>query len=97
MSPQDSALLSDIVEVGSLPCIVRESEEIWHCFYIVTRYGLRIECSSGSEIQVHSVVSGLGMSIHIWSTVTLHSVKTDESTESTLCNEHAWNFIFAVT
>lgn len=59
LSPQDSALLSDIVEVGSLPCIVRESEEIWHCFYIVTRYGLRIECSSGSEIQVDSWLRAL--------------------------------------
>uniref|UniRef100_A0A803LWJ3 PH domain-containing protein n=3 Tax=Chenopodium quinoa TaxID=63459 RepID=A0A803LWJ3_CHEQI len=59
LSPQDSALLSDIDEVGSLPCIVREGEEIWHCFYIVTRYGLRIECSSDSEIQVDSWLRAL--------------------------------------
>nr|XP_021846650.1 nucleoside diphosphate kinase 4, chloroplastic [Spinacia oleracea] len=59
LSPQDSALLSDIVEIGSLPSIVREGEEIWHCFYIVTRHGLRIECASGSEIQVDSWLRAL--------------------------------------
>lgn len=59
LSPQDSTLLSDIVEVDSLPCIVREDEEIWHCFYILTRYGLRIECSSVSEIQVDSWLRAL--------------------------------------
>lgn len=53
LSPQDSAVISDIVEVGPLPCLDREDEETWHCFYIVTRYGLRIECASASEIQVN--------------------------------------------
>ncbi|KAL9246652.1 hypothetical protein vseg_020160 [Gypsophila vaccaria] len=54
LSPLDSTLLSDIVEVDQLPSVVREDEKIWHCFYIVTRYGLRIECSSVSSIQVDS-------------------------------------------
>ncbi|KAJ6703442.1 hypothetical protein OIU85_029400 [Salix viminalis] len=54
LSPQDSTLLSDIVEVGSLPSLARESDETWHSFYILTRQGLRYECSSISEIQVDS-------------------------------------------
>ena len=52
LSPQDSTLLSDIVEVGSLPSLARESDETWHSFYILTRQGLRYECSSISEVQV---------------------------------------------
>ncbi|KAJ6705420.1 hypothetical protein OIU79_010173 [Salix purpurea] len=54
LSPQDSTLLSDIVEVGSLPSLARESDETWHSFYILTRQGLRYECSSISEVQVDS-------------------------------------------
>lgn len=54
MSPQDSTMLSDIVEVGPLPCLTREGEEAQHCFYILTRQGLRYECSSASRIQVLS-------------------------------------------
>jgi len=56
LSPQDTTLLSDIVEVGPLPKLMRENEEIWHCFYIVTRFGLRMECSSISRLQVHLVI-----------------------------------------
>ncbi|KAL0329947.1 UNVERIFIED_CONTAM: hypothetical protein Sradi_4981400, partial [Sesamum radiatum] len=51
LSPQDSTLLSDVVEVGSLPCLTREDEETRYCFYILTRHGLRYECSSTSKIQ----------------------------------------------
>ncbi|THG08539.1 hypothetical protein TEA_005078 [Camellia sinensis var. sinensis] len=51
MSPQDSTLLSDVTEVGPLPCIQRENEETRYCFYIVTRQGLRYECSSVSKVQ----------------------------------------------
>lgn len=53
LSPQDSTLLSDVVEVGRLPCFTREDGEFRHNFYILTRQGLRYECSSVSKIQVH--------------------------------------------
>ncbi|TKY60718.1 Nucleoside diphosphate kinase IV [Spatholobus suberectus] len=52
LSPQDSTLLSDIVEVGRLPCFKREDDEIQYAFYILTRHGFRYECSSNSKIQV---------------------------------------------
>lgn len=52
ISPQDSTLLTDIVEVGRLPCFKREDGNIQHAFYILTRHGLRYECSSSSTIQV---------------------------------------------
>lgn len=52
LSPQDSTLLSDVVELGSLPSFVREGEGTVYAFYILTRQGLRIECSSISKIQV---------------------------------------------
>lgn len=54
ISPQDSTLLADIVEVGSLPSITREDEDedVRYAFYISTRQGLRYECSSISKIQV---------------------------------------------
>ena len=52
LSPQDSTLLSDIVELGPLPSFTREDDEIRYSFYILTRHGLRYECSSISEIQV---------------------------------------------
>ncbi|GAB4834564.1 hypothetical protein Ancab_032822 [Ancistrocladus abbreviatus] len=52
LSPQDSTLVTDIIEVGPLPSLVREDEETWHCFYMLTRYGLRYECSSISKTQV---------------------------------------------
>ncbi|KAL0371911.1 UNVERIFIED_CONTAM: hypothetical protein Scaly_0872700 [Sesamum calycinum] len=51
LSPQDSTRLSDIVEVGHLPCITREDEETQYCFYILTRQGLRYECATPSKIQ----------------------------------------------
>ncbi|KAL0331086.1 UNVERIFIED_CONTAM: hypothetical protein Sangu_1654100 [Sesamum angustifolium] len=59
LSPQDSTLLSDVVEVGSLPCLTREDEETRYCFYILTRHGLRYECSSTSKIQVDSWLATL--------------------------------------
>ncbi|XP_051119116.1 uncharacterized protein LOC127243244 isoform X2 [Andrographis paniculata] len=63
ISPQDSTLLSDVVEVGPLPCVTREDDRtaptLLHCFYILTRYGLRYECSSASEIQVDSWLAAL--------------------------------------
>ncbi|CAF2027516.1 BnaCnng69550D [Brassica napus] len=59
LSPQDSTLLADIVEVGSLPSYTREFDETHHCFYILTRQGLRFECSSTSKTQVDSWLSVL--------------------------------------
>ncbi|KAL3844473.1 hypothetical protein ACJIZ3_001876 [Penstemon smallii] len=59
LSPQDSTLLSDVVEVGSLPCLQREDEETRYCFYILTRHGLRYECSSASKMQVDSWLATL--------------------------------------
>ncbi|KAE8055140.1 hypothetical protein FH972_012001 [Carpinus fangiana] len=57
LSPQDSTLLSDIVEIGPLPSITREDEETRYAFYVLTRQGLRYECSSISKIQVCQVIS----------------------------------------
>ncbi|KAI3453824.1 hypothetical protein Pfo_010487 [Paulownia fortunei] len=59
LSPQDSTLLSDVVEVGLLPCLSREDEETQYCFYILTRHGLRYECMSASQIQVDSWLAAL--------------------------------------
>ncbi|KAM6557715.1 hypothetical protein CsatB_004734 [Cannabis sativa] len=54
LSPQDSTLLSDVIKIGSLPSFVREGEGTVYAFYILSRHGLRIECSSSSKIKVDS-------------------------------------------
>nr|XP_043627891.1 uncharacterized protein LOC122599441 isoform X2 [Erigeron canadensis] len=59
ISPQDSTLLSDVVEVGRMPCVIQEEGENRHYFYIVTRQGLRYECSSASKLQVDAWVTTL--------------------------------------
>ncbi|KAK8520926.1 hypothetical protein V6N12_004850 [Hibiscus sabdariffa] len=59
LSPQDSTLLSDIVEVGSLPSFIREDEGTQYAFYILTRQGLRYECSHVSKVQVDTWLSAL--------------------------------------
>ncbi|CAI9274529.1 unnamed protein product [Lactuca saligna] len=59
LSPQDSCLLSDVVEVGPMPHITQEEGETRYYFYIITRYGLRYECSSTSKIQVDNWVTAL--------------------------------------
>ncbi|GAU12480.1 hypothetical protein TSUD_230130 [Trifolium subterraneum] len=59
LSPQDSTLLSDIVEVNQLPSFKREDNEMRYAFCILTRHGLRYECSSSSKIQVDSWLSAL--------------------------------------
>ncbi|KAL5167994.1 hypothetical protein HKD37_11G030252 [Glycine soja] len=60
LSPHDSTLLSDIVEVDKLPSFKREEDdETRYAFYILTRHGLRYECSSSSQIQVDSWLSAL--------------------------------------
>lgn len=58
ISPQDSTLLSDVVEIGPLPCVTKYGE-IHHYFYILTRYGLRYECSSTSKVQVDNWLMAL--------------------------------------
>ncbi|PNX90806.1 pleckstrin homology domain-containing protein, partial [Trifolium pratense] len=59
LSPQDSTLLSDIIEVNQLPSFKREDSEMRYAFCILTRHGLRYECSSSSKIQVDSWLSAL--------------------------------------
>ncbi|KAI4315528.1 hypothetical protein L6164_028326 [Bauhinia variegata] len=59
LSPQDSTLLSDIVEVGRLASFKREDDETQYAFYVLTRQGLRYEFSSNSKIQVDSWQSAL--------------------------------------
>ncbi|XP_062146761.1 uncharacterized protein LOC133854542 [Alnus glutinosa] len=59
LSPQDSTLLSDIVEIGPLPSFTREDEGTRYAFYVLTRQGLRYECSSISKTQVDSWLSAL--------------------------------------
>ncbi|WJX54822.1 nucleoside-diphosphate kinase [Trifolium repens] len=59
LSPQDSTLLSDIVEVNHLPSFKREDSDMRYAFCILTRHGLRYECSSSSKIQVDSWLSAL--------------------------------------
>ncbi|KAL6177417.1 hypothetical protein ACLB2K_048943 [Fragaria x ananassa] len=60
ISPQDSTLLSDIVEIGPLSSFTRDDEGTRYAFYILTRQGLRYECSSVSEIQLNSWLAALG-------------------------------------
>ncbi|TVU20083.1 hypothetical protein EJB05_36275 [Eragrostis curvula] len=59
LSPQESTLLCDVVEVGQLPNFVPEDEKTRYGFYLLTRQGLKFECSSTSEIQIDSWVRAL--------------------------------------
>ncbi|CAN6718555.1 unnamed protein product [Malus baccata var. baccata] len=59
LSPQDSTLLADIVEVSPLPSFTRDDEGTRTAFCILTRQGLRFECSSASKAQVDSWLSAL--------------------------------------
>lgn len=60
LSPQDSTLLSEVVEVGPLPSFTHEvDEETRYSFYILTCHGLRLECSSVSKVQVDSWLTAL--------------------------------------
>ncbi|GMJ00274.1 hypothetical protein like AT4G23895 [Hibiscus trionum] len=69
LSPQDSTLLSDVVEVGSLPSFIREDEGTQYAFYILTRQGLRYECSHVSKVQVDTWLSALRMDCKLGSDV----------------------------
>ncbi|KAI3689866.1 hypothetical protein L2E82_47836 [Cichorium intybus] len=59
ISPQDSTLLSDVVEVGRMPRHPEEEGENRYYFYLVTRQGLRYECSSTSKLQVDAWLTTL--------------------------------------
>ncbi|OAY74756.1 putative enoyl-CoA hydratase echA8 [Ananas comosus] len=59
LSPHDTTLLSDIVEVGSLPSFLQGDQKTRYAFYILTHHGLRFECSSISKIQVDSWLRAL--------------------------------------
>ncbi|MED6183176.1 hypothetical protein PIB30_035596 [Stylosanthes scabra] len=59
LSPLDSTLLSDIVEVGRSPSFKSEDDEMRYAFFILTRHGLRYECSSSSKIKVDAWLSAL--------------------------------------
>ncbi|XP_078429141.1 uncharacterized protein LOC144701255 [Wolffia australiana] len=52
MSPQDSIMFSDIVEVGNLPSFSRGDEDIFHGFFILTSRGSRSECANPSKVVV---------------------------------------------
>ncbi|XVE58072.1 hypothetical protein DITRI_Ditri04bG0141000 [Diplodiscus trichospermus] len=71
LSPQDSTLLSDVVEVGSLPSFVREDEGVRYSFYILTRQGLRYECSHVSKVQADTWLSALQTDCKVGSDVKL--------------------------
>ncbi|XP_038996304.1 uncharacterized protein LOC120120843 [Hibiscus syriacus] len=73
LSPQDSTLLSDVVEVGSLPSFIREDEGTQYTFYILTRQGLHYECSHVSKVQVDTWLSALQTDCNIGSDVKVPS------------------------
>ncbi|KAF9616375.1 hypothetical protein IFM89_029629 [Coptis chinensis] len=59
LSPQDSTLLSDVVEVGPLPSFTQEDGQTRYIFQVLTCQGLRFECWSLSKIQVDSWLQAL--------------------------------------
>lgn len=59
LSPQDSTLLSDVIEVGPLPSFTHVDGQKRYAFYISTCHGLRFECSSVSRVQVDSWLATL--------------------------------------
>lgn len=58
LSPHDTTLLADVVEIGRLPSFSRD-EQTHYAFFILTSHGLRFECSTSSEVQVNSWLSTL--------------------------------------
>ncbi|KAK8959364.1 hypothetical protein KSP40_PGU018040 [Platanthera guangdongensis] len=54
LSPMGTTMLVDIVDVGPLPCFLKEDGQRRYALYILTTHGLRFECSSLSKIQVDS-------------------------------------------
>ncbi|EPS74074.1 hypothetical protein M569_00682 [Genlisea aurea] len=60
LSPRDYTVLSEAIQVGPLPSLTRhEDGETLYCFYILTKAGLRYECSSTSKMQIDSWVAAL--------------------------------------
>uniref|UniRef100_A0ACD5YNL9 Uncharacterized protein n=1 Tax=Avena sativa TaxID=4498 RepID=A0ACD5YNL9_AVESA len=59
LSPLESTMLCEVVDVGQLPSFVPEDGKTRHAFYILSRQGLRFECSSSCEVQVDSWVRAL--------------------------------------
>lgn len=87
LSPQDSTLLSDVVEIGSLPSFLREDEGTIYAFYLLTRQGLRIECSSISKIQVFlTVLAEYKMVLRLLLTTSLMASKCDFFYDSNYSN-----------
>lgn len=54
LSPMDTTMLVDIVDVGPLPSFLQEDGQRRYALYILTTHGLKFECSNLSEIQVDS-------------------------------------------
>ncbi|CAN6718554.1 unnamed protein product [Malus baccata var. baccata] len=71
LSPQDSTLLADIVEVSPLPSFTRDDEGTRTAFCILTRQGLRFECSSASKAQVRQFFLCFGV---VFLKLCLHSM-----------------------
>ncbi|XP_062232356.1 uncharacterized protein LOC133929565 [Phragmites australis] len=82
LSPQESTLLCDIVEVGQLPNFVPEDEKTRYAFYLLTRQGLKFECSSTSEIQVDSWVRALRSDSKLWDGAVEDKNKSSQEDES---------------
>ncbi|KAJ6802447.1 nucleoside diphosphate kinase III, chloroplastic/mitochondrial [Iris pallida] len=59
LSPQDSTVLSDVVEVEQLPSFVLENQQTRYAFYILTCHGLRFECACDSKIQADAWMTAL--------------------------------------
>ncbi|RWR97529.1 Pleckstrin domain-containing protein [Cinnamomum micranthum f. kanehirae] len=70
LSPLDSTLLSDVVEVGGLPSFLQEDQQTRYSFYILTCHGLRFECSSLSKIQVDAWITALRIDCNLDSEMT---------------------------
>ncbi|XP_022761294.1 uncharacterized protein LOC111307532 isoform X2 [Durio zibethinus] len=58
-----------LLSTGSLPSFTREEEGTQYCFYILTRQGLRYECSHVSKIQVNTWLSALQTNCKVGSDV----------------------------
>ncbi|KAM0946010.1 putative pleckstrin domain, PH-like domain superfamily [Dioscorea sansibarensis] len=72
LSPQDTTLLSDVVEVGLLPSFIKDDQEERHAIYILTCHGLRFECSSISKVQVESWLAALQKDCNLGSDSTIN-------------------------
>lgn len=76
LSPQDSTVLSDVVEVGPLPSFVLENQQTRYVFYILTCHGLRFECSSPSKDQAYSWMTALRTGCKLEHDVTIDGTKS---------------------